>query len=269
MKYVDATVLRIDDIYQRENQNRAVLQNLDWRLQRLEDLNMNTYEMIQKMYLNQSFDEQDSSYTCHRRTSWFDDDIHDRQQQQQRRRRRSSLTCYELNYFKEKHMSKSTTMLINRMPMSKHEQISLSKKSNQVQRRSTFHRLDSLTSNDLNINRIQSNEYTSITDAIDTTHHHEWRSSSPIAIRPSTIDSNSMVLFESTKEETAAYDAEEQTHNLIGEIIRKRVRHSSINQPNNPTESYYDSDRISLLSVDLNTSSSNLNLETSDAKTSP
>ncbi|CAF1499010.1 unnamed protein product [Rotaria sp. Silwood1] len=266
---VDATVLRIDDIYQRESQNRAVLQNLDWRLQRLEDLNMNTYEMIQKMFSNQSFDERDPSYVFRRRTSWFDDDIHDRRRQQ--RQRRSSLTGYELNSFRDKNISKSTTIIMNRTPISKHglsihDQIPLSKKPHQVQRRSTIHRLDSLTSNDFNINRIQSNEYTSITDVIDTTHHHEWRPSSPITIRPSTIDNNAMVLFESTKEETAAYDAEEQTHNLIGEIIRKRVRHSSINQPYNSIEPYCDSDRASLLSIDLNTSTSNLNLEMPDAK---
>jgi hypothetical protein len=84
--------------------------------------------------------------------------------------------------------------------------------------------------------------------------------------RPTIIDDNSIVLFESTKEETAiAYEAEEQTHNLIGEIIRKRSRKSSINQTNISSESYYDSDRISLLSIDINTSSSNLNLAIPDA----
>jgi hypothetical protein len=83
--------------------------------------------------------------------------------------------------------------------------------------------------------------------------------------RPTTIDDNSIVLFESTKEETAtAYDAEEQTHNLIGEIIRKRSRKSSINQTNISSDPYFDSDRVSLLSVDINTSSSNLNLAMPD-----
>jgi len=84
--------------------------------------------------------------------------------------------------------------------------------------------------------------------------------------RPTIIDDNSIVLFESTKEETAiAYEAEEQTHNLIGEIIRKRSRKSSINQTNISSEPYYDSDRVSLLSMDINTSSSNLNLAIPDA----
>jgi hypothetical protein len=83
--------------------------------------------------------------------------------------------------------------------------------------------------------------------------------------RPTTIDDNPIVLFESTKEETtAAYDAEEQTHNLIGEIIRKRARKPSINRTNTSAEPYCDSDRTSLLSVDINASSSNLNLAMPD-----
>jgi hypothetical protein len=86
--------------------------------------------------------------------------------------------------------------------------------------------------------------------------------------RPTTTDDNSIVLFESTKEESiTAYEAEEQTHNLIGEIIRKRSRKSSINQTTISIEPYCDdSDRVSLLSVDMNTSSSNLNLAMPDAK---
>jgi hypothetical protein len=96
---------------------------------------------------------------------------------------------------------------------------------------------------------------------------HEWQSSSPIPHRPSIIDDNSMILFETTKDETAAYNAEEQTHNLLGEIIRKRVRKYSLNQPKISTEPYCDdSDRVSLLSVDINTSSSNLNLAIPDEK---
>lgn len=162
---VDATVLRVEDIYQRETQNRAVLQNLDWRLQRLEDLNMNMYEAVQKVLNNQSGEEQDRSSAIHRQTSWFDDDIHDRRL----RRRRSSLTAYELNGVKDKFISKSTTTIMNRLSKSKHglsilDPSSVSKKINQIPRRSTVHRLDSITSNDLNMNRLQSNEYTTITD---------------------------------------------------------------------------------------------------------
>ncbi|CAF4504530.1 unnamed protein product [Rotaria magnacalcarata] len=78
-----------------------------------------------------------------------------------------------------------------------------------------------------------------------------------------------MVFFDSTKGETTAYDAEEQTHNLIGEIIRKRVQKSSTNQSTNQMESSCDSDRASLLSVDLNSSTINLNFETPHSKTSP
>lgn len=87
--------------------------------------------------------------------------------------------------------------------------------------------------------------------------------------RPTTVGDSSIVLFESSKEdttETTAYDAEEQTHNLIGEIIRKRSRKRSINQTNISTEPYCDSDRASLLSVDINISSSNLDLTMPDAK---
>ena len=99
---------------------------------------------------------------------------------------------------------------------------------------------------------------------IDTT--YEWKPLSPIPIRAPTIDDNTMIIFETTKEETVGYDAEEQTHNLIGEIIRKRTRNASINQGHISTESYCDPDRVSLLSVDINLSTSNLNLETSDTK---
>lgn len=163
---VDATVLRVDDIYQRETQNRVVLQNLDWRLQRLEDLNINIYDMMQKMYYHQSYNEQDLPYIFHRRSSWFDDDPNNH-----RRRRRSSLTGYELNYFKDKSISKSTTMMNKRISISKPrsstpEHSLLAKTSNPAQRRSTIHRLNSSTSNDSNIVRIQSNEYTSITDGL-------------------------------------------------------------------------------------------------------
>jgi len=162
---VDTTVLRIDDIYQRETHNRIVLQNLDWRLQRLEDLNMNMYDMIKRMHYNQSSDEQDLPNTLHRRSSCFDDDISRRRRQ---RRRRSSLSGYELNYVKDKPLPKSTTMmdqLFNSRPRSSMlDQVLFSKKSNQPQRQATIRRLNSSTSDDSNITRIQSNEYTSITD---------------------------------------------------------------------------------------------------------
>lgn len=104
---------------------------------------------------------------------------------------------------------------------------------------------------------------------IDTNHHHQWQSTNPVVNRPPVIDDSSNVLYESTKEDTTsiiAHDAEEQTHNLIGEIIRKRTRKSSINQLNASTESHCDSDRVSLLSVDISISSSNLNLAIPDAK---
>jgi hypothetical protein len=116
---------------------------------------MNMYDMIKKMHYNQSFDEQDLPYILHRRSSWFDDDDHVGNRRRRRRQRRSSLSGYELNYFKDKSLPKSTTMT---------DQLFISNKSNQFQRQSTIHRINSSTSNDSNINRIQSNEYTSITD---------------------------------------------------------------------------------------------------------
>ena len=160
---VDATVLRVDNIYQRETQNRGVLQNLDWRLQRLEDLNMNMYNMMQKLLLNQSPDIQHPPYIFHRPSSMFDDDIRNRQ------RRRSSVTGYESNYFNDKSIPKSTTM-IDRLSISKPrssipDHTSLSKKVARLERQSTIHRLSSLTDDVSNINQIQSNEYTSITDS--------------------------------------------------------------------------------------------------------
>jgi hypothetical protein len=153
---VDATVLRVDDIYQRETQNRVVLQNLDWRLQRLEDLNMNMYDIMQKLLSSQSLDEQNLSYM-------FDNDIRKRQ------RRRSSITEYELNYVKNKPLPKSTTM-INRFSMLKPhssitDRVSLSKKPVRLERQSTIRRLNSFPDDDSNISQIQSNEYTSITDS--------------------------------------------------------------------------------------------------------
>jgi hypothetical protein len=99
---------------------------------------MNMYDMIKKMHYNQSFDEQD---ILHRRSSWFDDDddVGNRRQRRRRRRRRSSLTGYELNYFKDKSLPKSTTTT---------DQLFISNKSNQFQRQSTIHRINSSTSND-------------------------------------------------------------------------------------------------------------------------
>ncbi len=92
--------------------------------------------------------------------------------------------------------------------------------------------------------------------------YHQWQPSSPIINRRKTLTDDSAL----KQETTTAYDAEEQTHNLIGEIIRKRARKSTGIQGNRTTEPYYDSDRASLLSVDINTSSSNLNLAIPDAK---
>ncbi|CAF1143570.1 unnamed protein product [Adineta ricciae] len=244
---VDTTVLRVDDIYQRETQNRTVLQNLDWRLQRLEDINMNMCDMMQKLLLNQSPDLRDNSDSFRYSSSIFEDEVRHRQ------RRGSSAIGHDLN--SSKSIPKSATLT---------HQLSISKKPNELERRSTIHRLSSLTDDDANITRVQSNEYTSITDAINT-NHHEWRSSSPVLNRSLTKDTCPTVLLESSREEAAALDAEEQTHNLIGEIMRKRSCVSLHPDGNTPVESYYDSDRVSLLSVDMNASTMNLNADNSDA----
>ena len=87
---VDMNVLRMDDIYQRETQNRLVLHNLDWRLQRLEELNMNMYQLMQKMFDNQSPQLLRSSSFCAPSTN---DD-----------RRRSSLSPYKLHQLKGKSL---------------------------------------------------------------------------------------------------------------------------------------------------------------------
>lgn len=120
---------------------------------------MNMYDIIQKMYDNQSMEEEEllDRFNYHQ-PYWINDDIH--------KRRRSSITGYELNYFKDKSLSKSrtTTTITNRISRSKPEQVLLRKNSNELQRQSTLHRLNSSTSNDSNITRIRSNEYTSITD---------------------------------------------------------------------------------------------------------
>jgi hypothetical protein len=118
---------------------------------------MNMYDIMQKLLSSQSLDEQ------HRPSLIFDNDIRKRQ------RRRSSITEYELNYVKDKPLTKSTTMM-NRFSMLKPrssttDHVSLSKKPVRLERQSTIRRLNSFPDDDSNINQIQSNEYTSITDS--------------------------------------------------------------------------------------------------------
>jgi hypothetical protein len=116
------------------------------------------YNMLEKMFHNRPVNEHDLPFVFHRQSTWSDDEgIH------HQRRRPSSLTGYELSHHKEKALSKST---IISNPNSISDQVPSSRNSNQLQRRSTIHRLNSSTSNDSNITRIQSNEYTSITDGL-------------------------------------------------------------------------------------------------------
>lgn len=227
----------------------------------LEDLNVNMYQMIEKIFAYQSMDGQGGlGLNIHRRFSHSDDDAFVR-----RHRRRSSLFA--------EHQS-------NRL---RDPPIFKSRHSIQSQQRLSVNRLNSSGSNESNNTRIQSNEYTSITDglftlifsslislssslAIDTT-QHQWQSTSPRSTCPNTTIDDPMNMYESMREGIpTAYDAEEQTHHLIGEMIRKRTRKSSINPANHSLESYCDSDRASLLSIDINASSSNLNLTIPDAK---
>ena len=116
--------------------------------------------MIEKMFYNQPIGDHDLPLSLHRRSTWSDDDSFHHHHQQ---RRPSSLTCYELKHQKERTLSKST-ILPNRNSLP--DPVSLSRSSVPPQRRSTIHRLNSSTSNDSNIVRIQSNEYTSITDGL-------------------------------------------------------------------------------------------------------
>jgi len=149
---VDATVLRVDDIYQRETQNRLILQNLDCRLQRLEDMNTNMYGLIEKILINQSFDEQKYVRSP---LSLFDDG------RLLQRRRFSTLTAYDLTARQQEFNRLSMTNLRS----SASERTSTKRTPHRLRRRSTIQRLNSTNSNDINFNQIQSNEYTSITDS--------------------------------------------------------------------------------------------------------
>ena len=281
---VDATVLRVDDIYQFETQNRVVLHNLDWRLQRLEDLNMNMYEMMQRFTENQSVDRNRFSSKLPRSSSWREQtNLVGREQNEQPERRRSSVSPYDLCSSKEEPVVKIATPVDHRVrqPLNSNTTTSRrplpSRNVNQFKRRSTIHRLNSSINNESNTPRMQSNEYTSITDGrvdcftdlhrlfsfpvIDTS-TYESRPFSPI-LTYSSFDDPSLILYESSKDETTAFEIEEQTHTYIGELIRKRGRQTSSCRPSHPLattlESYCDSDRISLLSVDMG--ASNLNLD--------
>lgn len=86
-------------------------------------------------------------------------------------------------------------------------------------------------------------------------------STSAMSSSPITVTNTTNTLVESAN----AFDAEEQTHHVIGEILRKRTR-STVNTGSTSIEPYCDSDRASLLSEDMNTSSSILNLANFDAK---
>lgn len=285
---VDATVLRVDDIYQFETQNRVVLHNLDWRLQRLEDLNMNMYEMMQRFTENQSVDRNRFSSKLPRSSSWMEQP--NLMGQEQNERRRSSVSPYDLCSSKEEPVIKPATPVDHRLrqPLNSNATTSRrpvpSRNVNQFKRRSTIHRLNSSINNESNTPRMQSNEYTSITDGrvdgftdlhllfsflvIDTS-TYEPRPFSPI-LTYSSFDDPSLILYESSKDETTAFEIEEQTHTYIGELIRKRGRQTSSGRPSHPLaatlDTYCDSDRISLLSVDMGASNMNLDqLPTSES----
>ena len=135
---VDATVLRVDDVHTRETQNRVVLQNLDWRLQRLEDLNMNMYTMIEKFTSRQTHDDEP----------------------QGRRKRRASLTSHDL----EEQSPQASSNYRFLKPRQSH--IPAPRHPHKFKRQSTIRRLNSPTKYQTNPIPIQSNEYTSITDGV-------------------------------------------------------------------------------------------------------
>ena len=97
---------------------------------------------------------------------------------------------------------------------------------------------------------------------IDTS-TYESRPFSPI-LTSASFDDPSLVLFESCKDETAPFGTEEQTQTYLDELIRKRPRQTSSRLTTHPSSlalgSYCDSDRISLLSVDISASNTNLDL---------
>ena len=76
-----------------------------------------------------------------------------------------------------------------------------------------------------------------------------WQPTSPVLThqaRYATVDDASSVGLASIKDETAALEAEEQTHHLIGELMRKRSQQASL-----PAEVNCDSDRASLISIEM------------------
>lgn len=224
-------VLRLDDIYQRETQNRLVLHNLDWRLQRLENVNMTMCRMMQKM-----FDNQTSRHSSHIVRS-------------------TSLSPNELDRWKNPNLFRQ-----NQFEMYS-SQKSSTKKTGQLSRRSTIHRLNSSTNKESNNLRFQPNEYISITDAIDTT-NYEYRCSTPILPEPinqrTTFNDSTMILFEPRREDPTSFDDDDAAQQDLNEILSKQVRRMSSHQLTtlttspNPSENYCDSDRVSLSSVEIN-----------------
>ena len=69
------------------------------------------------------------------------------------------------------------------------------------------------------------------------------------------VDDASSVGLASIKDETAALEAEEQTHHLIGELMRKRSQQASppatTDTTTLPAEVNCDSDRASLISIEM------------------
>lgn len=224
-------VVRLDDIYQRETQNRLVLHNLDWRLQRLENVNMNMCRMMQKILDNQT--SMRSSHVV----------------------RSSSLSPNELDRWKSPNLVRQNHLEIYS------SQKSSTKKPGQLARRSTIHRLSSSTNKESNNLRFQPNEYISITDAIDTT-NYEYRCSTPILPEPTnqrtTLNDSTMVLFEPRREDPTSFDDDDSTQPDLNEILLKQGHRISSHQLTtlttspNPSENYCDSDRVSLSSVEIN-----------------
>ena len=98
----------------------------------------------------------------------------------------------------------------------------------------------------------------SLSPLVIDTATYEWQPASPVLThqaRYATLDDASIVGLESIKDETSALEAEEQTHHLIGELMRRRSEQGSppatTDTSTLPAEVNCDSDRASLISIEM------------------
>jgi hypothetical protein len=274
----------MDDIYQRETQNRVLLHNLDCRLQRLEELHTNMYELMKQQWMAQSLSSKARLSPVLLRSSSCNDATMTRQQDYHQ-----CLSCHAHRSLSNERASRlrppSDAIAFSHIRTRRHFS---SRPPVLLKRRSTIHRLNASSNTESHACRIQSNEYTSITDGtflvqfmsisrhtsneilvsdIDTSasEHRSFRPVLAKSMRTSTFDENSLFSNESNRDEIIPADIDEQTHHSIGEIVRKRARttvpHAPLHRSRRPLASFNDTDRLSLLSsvhIDLSTSSLDL-----------